>query len=140
MRRYPFVPRGTGDLQLGDLWSVRLKGGDLAVLQVRGLKASGKGAHTHFVTGVLDWREPRLPVGFDLRGRRVLTEGVVRFEVFAPDRAAVFGSSDLAVPPAAWSELAPAFAAGTTQEVWAWRSIPRRAAAALAARGEVTRR
>jgi hypothetical protein len=130
-RRFPFVPTSTADLRLGDLWSVALKGGDLAVLQVRGLKTSGKGAHTHFVAGVVDWRGPDLPRGFDLQGRRVLAEGVVRFEVFAPDRAVVFGSTEMVVPRTSWSELAPRFEAGTTEEVWAWKSIPRRAQAAL---------
>lgn len=132
MRRYPFVPGSTADLQIGDLWTVPLKGGDLAVLQVRGLKTSGAGAHTHFVTAVVDWRSPIRPVGHDLRGRRVLVEGVTRFEVFAPGRAEVFGNSEQTVPPPAWSEVARQFAAGTSSEVWAWKSIRRRAERALA--------
>jgi hypothetical protein len=129
--RYPFVPASTADLRLGDLFAVPLKGGDLSVFQVRGLKSSGAGAYTHLVAGVLAWRAPRLPVGFDLRGRRVLAEGVLRFEVFAPGRAEVFGTSDQAVPPVAWSELAAAFTAGTTTEVWSWKSLRRRAELAL---------
>ena len=132
MRRYPFVPGSTADLQLGDLWTVPLKGGDLAVLQVRGLKTSGAGAYTHFAAGVVDWRSPTLPVGYDLRGRRVLVEGVVRFEVFAPGRAEVFGNSGQIIPPVTWSEVAREFAAGTHTEVWAWKSIRRRAERALA--------
>jgi hypothetical protein len=131
MRRYPFVPASTADLQVGDLWTVPLKGGDLAVLQVRALKASGAGAYTHLVAAVVDWRSPVLPIGYDLRGRRVLIEGVVRFEVFAPGRAEVFGNSDQVVPPLAWSELARDFKAGTRTEVWAWKSIRRRAEQAL---------
>lgn len=126
MKRYPFVPASTGNLALGDLWSVRLKDGGLAVLQVRGLKDAGSGAYTHFVTGVLDWRSDRLPVGHDLRSRAVLAEGLVRFEVFAPGRAEVFGSYDGVVPPAAWSPLAKEFAAGATTDVWSWKSMRRR--------------
>ena len=132
MRRYPFVPGSTADLQVGDLWTVPLKGGDLAVLQVRGLKTSGAGAYTHLVAGVVNWRSPTLPVGYDLRGRRVLIEGVVRFEVFAPGRAEVFGNSDQIVPPCAWSDVAREFNAGARTEVWAWKSIRRRAEQALA--------
>ena len=132
MRRYPFVPGSTADLQLGDLWTVPLKGGDLAVLQVRGLKTSGAGAYTHFAAAVVDWRSPTLPVGYDLRGRRVLAEGVVRFEVFAPGRAEVFGNSGQIIPPVTWSEVAREFAAGTQTEVWAWKSIRRRAEQAFA--------
>ena len=135
MRRYPFVPGSTADLQVGDLWAVPLKGGDLAVLQVRGLKTSGAGAYTHLVAAVVNWRSPTLPVGYDLRGRRVLVEGVVRFEVFAPGRAEVFGNSDQIVPPCAWSEVAREFNAGARTEVWAWKSIPRRAEQALAQAG-----
>ncbi|WP_460459188.1 hypothetical protein [Angustibacter peucedani] len=131
MTRYPLTPESTADLHLGDLFAVRLKGGDQAVLQVRGLKDSGAGAFTHFVAGVLAWRSPRLPVGFDLRGRRVLVEGVLRFEVFTSGGAQVFGTSDQAVPPVGWSDLAKAFAAGTTTEVWAWKSLRRRAEPAL---------
>src|SRR4051794_25326354 len=116
MRRFPFVPASTSDLEPGDLWALPLKGGDLGVLQVRGVKTSGSGAYTHFVAGVLDWREPRLPVGHDLRGRRVLAEGVTRFEVFAPGRAEVFGHYVHTVPPPTWSEVAQAFAAGTSTE------------------------
>jgi hypothetical protein len=132
MRRYPFVPDSTADLQVGDLWTVPLKGGDLAVLQVRGLKTSGAGAYTHLVAAVVDWRSPNLPVGYDLRGRHVLAEGVIRFEVFAPGRAEVFGNSDQVVPPSAWSEVAREFTAGTRTEVWAWKSLRRRAELALA--------
>lgn len=131
MRRYPFVPRSTSDLLIGDLFAVALKAGDQAVLQVRGLKTSGSGAHTHFVAGVVDWRAPQLPIGHDLRGRRVLAEGVLRFEVFAPGRAEIFGTSMQPVPPPPWSDLAKAFAAGTSTEVWAWKSLRRRAQAAL---------
>ena len=81
----------------------------------------------------MDWRAPTLPVGFDLRGRRVLVEGVLRFEVFAPGRAEVFGNSDQVVPPVAWSDLAKAFAAGTSTRCGrgracaggpSWRSRP----------------
>ncbi|WP_426564042.1 hypothetical protein ACPPVT_21830 [Angustibacter sp. McL0619] len=131
MRRFPLVPATTGDLELGDLFAVPLKGGDLSVFQVRGLKGSGAGAYTHFVAGIVDWRAPALPVGFDLRGRRALAEGVVRFEVFAAGRAEVFGNSDEVVPPVAWSELAKDFTAGTSTEVWAWKSLRRRAELAL---------
>jgi hypothetical protein len=133
MRRYPFVPASTAELEPGDLWALPLKGGDLSVLQVRGVKTSGAGAYTHFVAGVVDWRSPRLPVGHDLRGRRILVEGVTRFEVFAPGRAEVFGSYGQTVPPPAWSEVARQFAAGTTTEVWAWKSLRRRAEQALRA-------
>ena len=132
-RTFPVVPASTADLQLGDLFAVPLKGGDLSVFQVRGLKSGGSGAYTHFVAGVVDWRAPKLPVGFDLRGRRVLVEGVLRFEVFAPGRAEVFGNSDQVVPPVSWSELAEAFTAGTTTEVWSWKSLRRRAELALKA-------
>lgn len=132
MRRYPFVPASTAELQLGDLWAVPLKGGDLAVLQVRGLKTSGAGARTHLVAGVVHWRSPVLPVGHDLRGRRVLVEGLARFEVFAPGRAEVFGTSLQTVPPPSWSEVAKEFEAGVFTDVWAWKSLRRRAERALA--------
>lgn len=134
MRRYPLVPRTTADLELGDLFAVPLKAGDLAVFQVRGLKTSGSGAYTHFVAGIVDWRSPSLPVGFDLRGRRVLVEGLLRFETFGPGRAEVFGTTDLIVPPVAWSDLAKAFSAGTIEEVWSWKSLRRRAETALRGR------
>jgi hypothetical protein len=137
VRTYPFVPASTADLAVGDLWTVTLKGGDLAVLQVRGLKTGGAGAYTHFATGIVDWRSPRLPVGHDLRGRKVLVEGVVRFEVFAPGRAQVFGSYEHLVPPAAWSPVAKQFLAGTSTEVWSWKSMRRRAQLALADRQPV---
>jgi hypothetical protein len=135
MRRFPFVPAAPADLEPGDLFSVPLKAGELAVLQVRGVKTSGAGAYTHFVAGVVDWRSPRLPVGHDLRGRRILVEGVLRFEVFAPGRAEVFGNYGQTVPPPAWSELTREFAAGTTTEVWAWKSLRRRAERALREQG-----
>jgi hypothetical protein len=130
-RRFPLVPATTADLQLGDLFAVPLKAGEVSVFQVRGLKEAGAGAYTHLVAGVVDWRAPQLPVGFDLRGRRVLVEGVLRFEVFGPGRAQVFGNSDQVVPPVAWSPLAKDFAAGTSTEVWSWKSLRRRAELAL---------
>ena len=134
MRRFPLVPTTTADLELGDLFVVPLKAGDLSVFQVRGLKSSGSGAYTHFVAGIVDWRAPTLPVGFDLRGRRVLVEGLLRFETFGPGRAEVFGNTDLVVPPVGWSDLAKAFAAGTTDDVWSWKSLRRRAEVALRAK------
>jgi hypothetical protein len=63
----------------------------------------------------------------------VLVEGVTRFEVFAPGRAVVFGNSGETVPPPAWSEVARQFEAGTSTEVWAWKSLRRRAQLALSA-------
>ncbi len=132
MPTYPFTPTTTADLTVGDLWTVALKGGDLAVFQVRGLKTSGSGAYTHLVAGIVDWRAPRRPVGHDLRSRRVLVEGVTRFEVFAPGRAEVFGTTDQTVPPPSWSKVVRAFESGTSTEVWAWKSLRRRAELALA--------
>jgi len=44
----------------------------------------------------------------------------------------VFGNSDRIVPPCAWSDLARESNAGARTEVWAWKSIRRRAEQPLA--------
>ena len=81
-RTFPFAPKSSRDLRIGDYWVVMLANGTLACLQVTDLKATGVGALKTLVAGVLDWRGSSLPEPASIRGARVLTQGLTRIEAF----------------------------------------------------------
>jgi hypothetical protein len=126
VRSFPFVPRSTAQLEVGDFWTVPLSHGDVGILQVRDLKRSGTASRSAFIAGVVDWRGIRTPAPADLRGCRVLVQGLVRIEVFTEGGAQIVGN---AADTAAVDRLTSAFrdhSVGTITYTWGWKMLPRR--------------
>lgn len=126
VRSFPFRPRSAADLEVGDFWTVALPSGGLGVLQVRDLKSSGPGSRSVLVAGVVDWRGYAEPDAGDLRGRRVLAQGLTRIEAFTDGAAAVLGNTTETVPTAGLTSSFRDFGVGTVTHVWGWKALPRR--------------
>lgn len=126
MRSFPFTPRSVAELEIGDFWTVALPSGGLGVLQVRDLKRSGPGARTAFVAGVVEWRGDAQPQAADLRGRRVVAQGLTRIEAFTEGAAAVVGNTMETVPTDGLTSSFRDFGVGTVTHVWGWKALPRR--------------
>ena len=80
-RTFPFSPRSTVVLEVGDLIAVPCEPG-WACLQVTDLKGRGPGARTVFVAGVLPWRGDEPPTCDEVKGLRATEQGLVPIEVF----------------------------------------------------------
>jgi hypothetical protein len=65
-RSFPFSPRSTRQLELGDLIAVPCEPSGSGCLQVVDLRRRGPGSLTTFVAGVLPWRGDHPPTGPDV--------------------------------------------------------------------------
>jgi hypothetical protein len=69
---YPFIPRSTTHLRVGDFWAIPLRrGGWFACGRVLCLLPS----RTRVLMGLMDWCEPTIPTAESLRGCTVLNCG-----------------------------------------------------------------
>lgn len=75
-RSFPFSPRSTATLEVGDLIAVPREPSGWACLQVADLNRRGPGARTTFVAGVLRWRGEGWPCS--MSPRRTSCWGTVR--------------------------------------------------------------
>jgi hypothetical protein len=127
MRTFPFTPRSVAEVEIGDYWTVGLPGGGLGVLQVRDVKRSGLGARTSFVAGVVDWHGDMPPEPSDLRGCRVLAQGLTRVEVFSQGQARLLGNAPDTVPVDGLTSSFRDLGVGAVTHVWGWKALARRA-------------
>jgi hypothetical protein len=132
VRAFPFVPTSAAQLHVGDFWTVVLPDGDLGVLQVRDVTRSGPGARKAFVAGVVEWRGVAPPAAADLRGCRVLAQGLTRIEVFTEGGARILGTTSDTVPVEGLTSAFRDFAVGTKTSTWGWKALPGRVERALA--------
>lgn len=123
------------ELEVGEFWAVGLPDGGFGALQVRDVKRSGTGARTTFIAGVVDWQGDEVPVADDLRGRRVLAQGMVRVEVFTEGHAVVLGRQRETSPVDGLTSAYRDTGVGTVTEVWGWKALPKRVQLALAQSG-----
>jgi hypothetical protein len=119
------------DLEIGDFWIVRLPSGRLGAMQVRDLKRSGPGARTTFVAGVIDWSGSDPPATSDLRGRRVVAQGLTRIEAFTESGAMVLGNAPDTVAEEGLTSSFRDFNVGDQTEAWGWKLLARRVESAL---------
>jgi hypothetical protein len=68
--------------------------------------------------GVVDWRGEKPPSSEDLRGRRVLAQGLMSVEVFTKGDARVLGSQPDVAPVEGLSSAFRDFAVGTKNQTW----------------------
>jgi len=74
----------------------------------------------------VEWRGEEPPLATDLRGCRVLAQGLTRVEVFTEGQAAVLGNAPDTVPVAGLTSPFRDFGVGTVTHVWGWKALPRR--------------
>jgi hypothetical protein len=133
VRSFPFVPRSAARLEIGDFWTVTLSDGDFGVLQVRDLRLSGPGTRSSFVAGVVDWRGQRAPMAADLRGCRVLAQGLTCIKVFTEGGAQIIGNAPDTAPVDGLTSVFKDHGVGTRTSVWGWMALTRRVEKELAA-------
>jgi hypothetical protein len=93
-RHFPVGPQRTSELEIGDLWTVKLPSGGYGCMQVTDVRRQGPGSRTSFIAGPLDWFGESPPLLSDVAGRRVLEIGLVRMEAFDQPCAAIFGNAE----------------------------------------------
>ena len=127
-RTFPFSPRNTASLEVGDLIAVPGGASDWGCLQVVDVRRVGPGSRTTFVAGVLPWRGQSAPMRDDVAGLAAIEHGLVPVELFTKGGVEVVDHSELAS-----SDLPSNFRdveVGTIHKVWGWRTAIQKALAA----------
>ena len=127
-RSFPFSPRSTVPLELGDLIAVRCEPSGWACLQVVDLRRSGAGARMTFVAGVLPWRGEAPPTRDAVAGVDAVEHGLVRVDVFTHGGLQVVDRAEIVATglPSNFRDMQ----VGTIHKVWGWKTAIRRAQAA----------
>ena len=123
-RRFPFSPRTTGDLEIGDLIAIALDAGGWGCLQVTDLKRGGAGSLKNLVVGVLEWHGVEEPTPASVLGSEVREQGLTRIELYTEGGYQVTGSC--AVSPNPWPSNFRDFEVGTVHKVWGWKTAARK--------------
>jgi hypothetical protein len=126
-RDFPFSPKSSTRLELGDLIAVPCAEGDWAVLQVSALRRSGPGARTTLGVGVLPWHGDRPPTAEAIKGLRFVEHAMTAIEIFTEGGAEVVGAGVLA--EGVQSNLHET-SVGVSHKVWGWRTAMARARSA----------
>jgi hypothetical protein len=91
-RTFPFTPRLTSDVEVGDFWGIRLRrGGWYACGRVLRLDS-----RVMLTVGLLDWCEPAPPTSERIGGARVLDWGVAHVKTVELTGGRLLGHRDLA--------------------------------------------
>lgn len=129
-RAFPFAPRSTASLEVGDLIGVPCESSGWACLQVTDVLRHGPGSKTTFVAGVLPWRGENPPTRDSTSGLPVVEQGLVPIELFTEGGLEVHDEGAL-VGSGLDSNLRD-FQVGARHSVWGWRSAMRHAQGATA--------
>ena len=116
---FPFRPKSTVNLRIGDLLEVRREDGRWGCLQVTDLKESGPGSRTSLVVGVLPWVGGYPPTSAEVVGMAVIEQGLTHTDIFTEGRLKVVGHSD-ALPSGLDSNYRDNHI-GARHKVWGWR-------------------
>jgi hypothetical protein len=125
-RTFPFIPRNTKQLELGDLIAVPIDSLGWGCLQVTDLKTEGPGSQSVFVAGVLPWRGANQPEPEDIAGLSVVEQGLTGKELFVHGQLQVVANAPLTATslPSNFSD----FDVGIITKVWGWQTAIRRVA------------
>ena len=126
-RDFPFSPKSSTRLEVGDLIANPGVEGDWAVLQVSALRRSGPGAQTTLGVGVLPWRGDRPPTAEAVKGLRFTEHAMTAIEIFTEGGVEVVGTGALA--EGVQSNLHE-MSVGVSHKVWGWRTALDRARSA----------
>lgn len=124
-RDFPFSPRTTSKLELGDLVAVPGDDGRWRCLQVTDLMRSGPGSRSSLVVGPLPWVGDHPPRRDDVQGFAVTQQGLTTIELFTEGGLRVVDTT-----PVVRNRLASNFRhfkTGTVHNVWGWRTAVRKA-------------
>lgn len=120
---FPFIPKTSRDLEVGDFWEVELPDGRYGCLQVTELAHRGPGSRSTLVVGVIDWCGGEPPTSESIRGRRILEQGLTRIEAFTEAGAQVLGRVVVTYDRVFPSHYRGPFPVGTVHRVWGWQTL-----------------
>jgi len=123
-RAFPFVPKSSRDLQLGDFWAVSLNDGRFGCAVVTDLKSSGVASRKNLIVGLVDWIGPVPPTKAEAAGE-IFAQGLTRIEAITATGSSILGN----VPLPKGFVFAPNFrdySVGTVHSVWGWKTLPRK--------------
>ncbi|WP_130413730.1 hypothetical protein [Xylanimonas ulmi] len=124
-RVFPFSPRSSRSLRVGDLIGVPLEDGSWACLQVTVLLPSGPGSASSFVVTPLPWRGQSPPVEATVAGVVPTEHGLTHIDLFRKAGLAVTGWAPVEGDSAPrYDQDAPV---GTRHLVWGYRTAIQRA-------------
>ena len=98
VQQYPFVPKSTVHLRIGQFWAVPMSGGRYGCGYVVAVDPSRR---KMFVAGLIDWFGEMLPTAPDLAGHRVIEHADAHLKTITEHGREVLGCCD---PPL---EVAP---------------------------------
>lgn len=119
-RSFPFTPKSSKQLEIGDLVGVPLEGGNWACLQVLELKGSGPGSMKSLVVGTLPWRGADPPTEDGIRNTVITERALTGVELFTEGGLQVVGNA--AVAPNDIPHYYRPLQIGDKQNVWGWRA------------------
>jgi hypothetical protein len=126
--RYPFTPKSTAGLQLGQLWSIALPDGRYACGRVLATEVRGHAGSTRLsLSALLDWVADRPPTDDAIAARPVLAAGILHVKSIAECGGVILGRRPLEadhIEPSTY---------GSEPHAWGY-TFPRTLAAAKVAR------
>jgi hypothetical protein len=105
-RVFPFVPKSTKGLRLGDFWAIPLDGGDFACGRVLAFDhRTGRQDLRIFLAGLLDWVSDAPPTFDSIAGAQIAIEGGAHLRTILATGGTILGNRPLEM-----DGLAPALA------------------------------
>lgn len=124
-RDFPFTPRTSNALEVGDFWAVEIPDGGYGCLQVTELAAEGPGSRSTLVAGVVDWWGTEPPTAAAIAGRRIVRQGLTRIEAFTFGGAQILGRAVVTHERAFPSHYRDRglVGIGMSHQVWGWQTL-----------------
>jgi len=122
-RTFPFTPRWTSRVEVGDFWAIPLRrGGWYACGRVLRLDS-----RVLLTVGLLDWCEPRPPTSESISGASVLDWGVAHVKTIELTGGALTGHRDLAEDGGLLRLVGVSAEGPGAEPVWGYLSIEAKA-------------
>ncbi|HNX53599.1 MAG TPA: hypothetical protein PKI68_07630 [Pontiellaceae bacterium] len=95
-RKFPFIPKSSKGLEIGDFWSIPLDGGRFACGRVIGMCPVGwRASQRGFFAGLLDWVSDSPPTAAGIAGVRTLIQGGAHIKTILATGGTILGNRSL---------------------------------------------
>lgn len=91
-RSYPFIPKSTKSLQIGDYWKVKLEDGLFGCVVVTDLSPNST---KYLVVGLTNWQGTSQPTIADLQSIKILDQGTTYIQAIAESSPGILGNLKL---------------------------------------------
>ncbi|WDG19156.1 hypothetical protein [Microbacterium sp. Clip185] len=117
---FPFVPKTTVSLEVGDVIAIPRTDGLWGALHVVDLRRSGVGSRVSFIAGVLPWRGTHAPTAQDVADMAVVEQALVGTALFREGGFQV--TANVPVAPTSLPNNFRTTGIGSSVLVWGWRA------------------